>query len=616
MASYTATILSNESGLSHFETGTKSLTFDVSTLKNYVITAVSISAQPIGRPEQKYMQNSAVIRTDSYTLKTFGQSSWASSWSASGLSVTNENKIILDITALDSGNEYGRGTATITYSADFVELTTSPISGDNIARSLANTFLWSNVVPVGSISSQTLYWKYSNETSYRSVNVGASSTEYTFAANTFNNGTINWYIKGVDSSGNTATSPVETVTVGITPSVTIAYPNNVNIRNANQQIFTWEMSESITTGQKSYEIQYKGNKQSQWTTVTGTTSNQYHVFAASVFATDTYQWKLKVTNNDNISTQYVGATFVAIGTTNAPNIKTISNSSIPTITWEISSQDTFEIELYSGSERIYVSGVQVGANVREFTPNIMLEDGNYIVKMRSMNEYGYFTEWSDYAFVLSPQKPESVECMVYANECHGVNITMISGNADSLYVLRRRFGELNWNILGKLKSDEIFVDNTAMTGVKYEYALRNYRRSTGYTDSNVVSMIIEHQGSIVYDGSDFVLLYKTEDSEFQISHTPAKSYSDSYMIGRKYPVRESSEWMAHTTSLSCFVLFEEYEKLERFYGSNDALWFKGDNFSFKCSIDAIQIKETLLGKGYTISIDLSRMDENEVNLLE
>lgn len=504
-------------------------------------------------------------------------------------------------------------TYTINYSADSTSDTIGPLTGETIAKSVPTEFSWTNTSPAGIISSQRLYWKKSTDANYNQIVLEPTSTSYTFNANTFENGSIDWYVSFTDTSNNTTNSPVETVNVGITPTVSIAYPNNVNIRNSNQQIFTWEMHESIATGQKSYELQYKKRTATTWVTVTGTTSNQYHEFAANTFDTAEYDWKLKVTNNDNISTNYVSASFVAIGSTNAPNITNITNSSIPTITWQITSQDTFELEIYSGTERIYVSGVQVGENVRSFTPNIMLEDGNYIVKMRAMNEYGYFTEWSDYSFVLNPAKPTAVECIAYANDTHGINVIKGTGTASTLYVIRRLFGNTEWENLGILNN--VYADNTVLNNKKYEYAIRNYNNA-GYTDSNIVSMIINYQGLLIYDDLEFVQLYKTEDEQFDISHAPNKSYSYSYTIGRKYPVRESSEWMSHTTSMKAFVTFEQYDLLNKFYESNDSLWFKDKDFSFKCSIDSISIQETLLGRGYTINISLSRTDENEVNLIE
>ena len=162
----------------------------------------------------------------------------------------------------------------------------------------------------------------------------------------------------------------------------------------------------------------------------------------------------------------------------------------------------------------------------------------------------------------------------------------------------------------------MYSENSIITIKKYEYTKKKKKREAGYADSNVVVMTINYQGCLIYDKNEFVELYKTEDEQFNINHKPSKNYTYSYMIGRKYPVKESSEWISYNTSLSCFISFEDYKKLEAFYESNDELWFKSKDLSYKCSIDAIQINETLLGKGYSISIDLSRIDENEVKLIE
>ena len=506
---------------------------------------------------------------------------------------------------------------------DFAVEPLAPLDGSRIAISLPNTFQWSNNM-IGSaalpIKSQTLYWKYTTDSNYTSVALSSSATTYTFAANTFRKANIQWYIKATDKYNYSVSTVVQTVGVGITPTVEISYPRDVNIRTANRQIFTWEMKESIPTGQKSYELQYKKSTDSTWTTITRTSSAQYHSFAENTFVAGDYSWKIKVTNNDGISTSYVTANFKTIGATAAPNITSVTNSSIPTINWQISSQDTFELEIYDNNGRIYESGIRPGTNIRKFTPNIMLLDGNYIVKMRAMNEYGYFTEWTEYAFVINAEKPEAVECVVYANSSHGVIVQCgVSNNYPEgliLFVLRRRYGTKEWDILGRLPSDNRFIDNTIVTDIKYEYALRNYKELKGFSDSNIVTMVINYKGSYIYEGDEFVQLYITEDEQFEKVHTPSKTYSYSYTIGRKYPVRESSEWMNHNTNLSCYITFEDYEKLEQFYENNTALWFKDKNFSFRCAIDSIQIRETLLGKGYSINISLARTDEDEVMLIE
>ena len=530
-----------------------------------------------------------------------------------------------------SGADLSNPRLTIVFDGELTETTISPLSGSSISSSQDTVFSW-NLASYSEVVSQSLFWKKSTDVNYTEISLAVDQTSYTFPGGTFDNGTIQWYVSAEDVDGNVVDSGVETVDVGIVPSVEIAYPIGVNIKSSNIQIFTWEMHEDVPTGQYSYEIQYKESEDADWTVVTGTSSNQYHSFAADTFSAGEYQ--LKVTNNDGLSSEYVNSTFTAIGATDAPVITSVTNSSIPTITWTVTSQDTFEVEIYKGQERIYTSGVQVGYDVRSFTPNIMLDDGNYIIKMRAMNQYGYFTPWLDYSFVLDPEHPDALTCYAYANDHHGVTIARSleldpvtpdtpgepSDVPDAHYVIRRVHGETTWKIIGKLDIlDESvkFEDNTVLPNVAYDYAIRNYASGAGFTDSNVVTITISFQEYILSsmtDGNKFVLFYRTEDQQFDMSHGSSKNQSYSYMIGRKYPVRESSEWLAHNDSFSCFVSFEEYERLLEFYSGNDDLWFRGKNFTYQCSIDELSIKDALLGDGYTLGISVSRTDEEELRL--
>lgn len=621
MARYTIYAYSNESSAEYYKDYNSKqdakFTFNLPNLTGVTITSIVCTA-PIISTRSKGGYGNFTLMLDSTNL---GSSTYndMNRWASGAISIAGKQnqKITVDLKATEdynTGRSLGAATAAVTVEGEFTETPVSPLDGERIAKSQENTFTWSSTIVLSTIKQQKLYWKYVDESVYNEINLNADDTEYTFPAYTFTNGSINWYLEGIDGYNNVSKTPIQTVHVGILPSVVPAYPNNVNIRNGNNQIFTWELQETIPTGQKSYELRYKADSSDTWTVIVNESSNQYHEFEADTFATEGYTWTIKVTNNDDNSTEHIEARFNAIGGTDAPNIISVTNSAIPKITWDIDSQDTFELEIFSNEERVYSSGVQVGVNVREFTPNIMLDDGNYIVKMRAMNEYGYFTSWSDYSFVLNTDKPEPVECIVYANDSHGVNIIKGDGDANELYVLKREFGNTQWDIIAKFK--DIYSDNTIITDTKYEYALRNYKKDAGYADSNVVAMVISYQGCLIYDGNDYAQLYKTEDEQFNISHRPSKSFNYSYMIGRRYPIKESSEWLAHSTSISCFVMFEEYEKLERFFESNDPLWFKGKDFSFKCSIDDIQINETLLGKGYSIGIELSRIDEDEVILVE
>ena len=641
MANYTIQVQSAESSVrvGHWsaseEIDSGSFNFSFSQLKDFTIKSISVTAPITDHDAWDRGNTSSELKLGSTTVATFSRSSLRNTWSATNISVsgatTAQVAIKFTYASYIDYITWGRATATIVYSAESSSSNVFPVSGQSIARSLSNTFTWQNVSPGSSIASQRLYWKYSTASTYNTINLSAGATSYTFPANFFNNGTINWRIGFTDAGSNTTYSPVETVTVGIVPSVEISYPLGVNIKGSNIQTFTWEMSEEIATGQHSYEIQYKEANDADWTTITETSENQYHVFAANTFATGTYQWKLKVTNNDGYSSTYASSTFIVIGATDSPVITNVTNSSIPTITWTVTSQDTFEFEIYKGQERIYTSGVQVGNNVRSFTPNIMLADGNYIIKMRAMNQYGYFTPWLDYSFVLDPEKPDALTCYAFANEHYGVTIARSleldpvqpdtpgeeTGIPDAYYVIRRESGETEWKIIGKLDVlDESvkYYDYTVRPGVLYEYAVRNYESDAGYTDSNIAAIMVDYPGYIISDGENFVSFYQTEDSQFDISLSASKNQSYSFMIGRPYPVRESSEWISQSVSFSCFVEFEQYEALRKLYLGDTDLWFRGGDFSYQCAVDDISIKRTLFGKGYELSVSVSRTDEEELRL--
>lgn len=516
--------------------------------------------------------------------------------------------------------------------ADFNVNPLVPLTDSEVSWSSSNEFQWEySIVDLASIRSQSLYWKLSTDTTYTRIDIDKDSRSYVFPAGTFSNGIINWYIRGVDSFDNVATSSVQTVNVGVNPSVKISYPISTNLKNDIKQVFTWEMYESIFTGQYAYELGYRKSGETDWVVISNIIDTQYHEFDANTFDTAQYEWRLKVENNDRNVTDYVYSSFNAIGATGSPVVTNVTNSSIPTFTWEIESQDTFELEIYRGTDRLYSSGVCVGENVREYTPNIMLADGNYIIKMRAMNEYGYFTDWLEYAFNLDTEKPLAYTCYAYASNNLGVNIIrslelddVVIGapsNAtvpDAIYVLRRISGSNDdFAIIGKLSVENekaTYTDTAVLNGVTYEYALRNYMENGGYTDSNSVLIRIDYSGFCIYNDSEYVNLFLTENDLLTYNHKPSKSYSYSSTIGREYPIKESTEWLNHSVGFSCFATLNEYKKIFDMYKSNNKLWFKNNDFSFLASIDEINIVNTLQNQGYTLSIQISRIDEEELKL--
>lgn len=519
---------------------------------------------------------------------------------------------------------------TFTYGSVSTLKILGPEDGTNVRRNAPLIITWehTDTFETGQ-KSWELGYKLSNESSWTTKS-GTTAKSCTIASGTLEAGTYNFRLRVTNNDNSTTAWQNFSLLVGAIPFIELTYPVDANIKRDIMQIFTWSLTDALATGQKSFELGYRLTESEEWITITGE-EQEYYRFEHDALESGDYEWRVKAVNNDDISTDYVYSHFTVIGITEAPVITSITSSAIPTISWEVESQDTFELEIYRATERLYASGIQKGRGVRSFTPNLMIPDGNYIIKMRCMNEFGYFTEWMTYSFVLITEKPEAVPCYIFANNTYGVTIARsLDENAeiiphpsdsptpDAIYVIRRVNGDTKWDIIGRLSTENAsikFDDNTVTKNVEYEYALRNYKEDAGYTDSESYLIMIRHKGVIIYDGDELVNITLSESEQFEINHTPGKNFSYSSMIGRAYPVRETSDWLTHNTSFDAFITFEQYKKLEKMYLSGHDLWFKGKDFSFLCGINKLTINAAQFDKGYDVSIDLSRVSEEEFSVI-
>lgn len=498
-----------------------------------------------------------------------------------------------------------------------------PADGDNVRLVEPLTVQWEttnkNDVPQKAYS---LEYKVSSAEEWTTI-TGTTGTSRSIPSEALTHDHYDLRLK-IQNADNVWTDYVYfSVLVGIEPSLTASFPVDINIKKDIEQTFTWEVVESTHTGQHSFILGYRKKGDANWTDITQTTADQYYSFAPNTFDAGEYEYRLQITNNDGITTDYTYVSFYVIGVTDAPVLDSVTQSSIPILSWTVTSQDTFEIEIFKEGICVYSSGIQKGYNVRSFRPNIMLPDGKYNINMRCMNEYGFFTEWMSYSFILDTVKPKAYDCFVFANGEHGVTVNKTdfieSDNViepDNIYVIRRRYGESDWQIIGKISDDTAsYSDREPEKNVEYEYALRSFNSTAGYTDSDPHKIMLKYDGVLIYSGNEYINLTLSETQQFNISHAPAKNMTYIHAVGRVFPIQESSDWMEFNTNFKCYVTYKQFEILYKFMSSGSPLWFKGKDFSYACSIKSMSIVAAHLDRGYDISISLTRIDDEEIELL-
>lgn len=223
---------------------------------------------------------------------------------------------------------------------------------------------------------------------------------------------------------------------------------NSTIRNSKGDIkLNWNFYDGTTlASQSSYEIQYSTNGFSTYSTLNGNTSNNYHVIPANTFTSgQIVQWRVRVTDTNGDVTDFSDIVSFTIGATNPSKpelvspVNTIINSSDSnTFRWKFIDtygyqQGGFYLEYYKTGESSATIQVNSVLSQHTFAKNT-LSGGNYSWRIKTYNQFGEPSEWSEWSTYYSIGKPDIPYIINITNNMHPV-ITWGSSEQD-LYRIR------------------------------------------------------------------------------------------------------------------------------------------------------------------------------------
>jgi len=393
-----------------------------------------------------------------------------------------------------------------------------------------------------------------------------------------------------------------------TPKATPTYPIDISVKASNKLIFTWNYeSETFDSPQKSVAIKITQNGNT--ITRTKTTSEHFYELAANTLSVGNASYTITVTNNAGKSYTSAPVSFYVIAQSGAPDITAVSNTAIPTVSWNAEYQDAYEIKFYQGETLLYESGLQVGQNVRSATIPLVLKNGNYNISIRALNTYGLYTDWSSYSYILNAMEPEApTNIKVTVNENCGVNISFDTpANYERLYVIRRDI-EGKEVILGRTEGN--YTDYTARPNTPYEYTVRHSK--AGAIDGEWLAVRTLLEGVMLYGGNNMseALRLDSNRDKFEISHSESVTRTLVKCLGRKYPVKEGSEWVDTVREFSAFVSDQNMPKLERIIQS-EKIYYKGEKEFFACDVEMSSTSDYVIG-GKLIKFTVTRIEGDEV----
>lgn len=321
-------------------------------------------------------------------------------------------------------------------------------------------------------------------------------------------------------------------------AVPISPVNDIVDKNADA-VFRW--AHVITTGtpQTKAELQISDNG-TVWTalaTVTG--ADTYYTAAAGSIETGTHFWRVRTYNGDGVASDWSSAAeFICVGTPDAPVILVQSATPRPSVSWQTTEQQAYQVEI----DGVYASGTRFGTGKTWKAP-FYLADGSYTVRVRVQNEYGFWSPWGTAALPVT-NVPGSAIALLAAGGIEAV-LSWTLGSFD--YYLVYRDGVA----IAKV-TEPGYTDAASIGTVSYQ--VRGcYDNSDNYSLSEAVEVTVSTDKVRLYDVERGEWLHFLYDSSAHRSTGLSLSQDIQYvqLSGHTYPVAERSEFKSRALRITC-----------------------------------------------------------------
>ena len=494
------------------------LTVTYTTRQTYHVSDAKIENIKIASLPKQYSSTYGLVIIDAvrngvYLSTYYGGNQWAS------ITTKGANRPYIPVTVDD----------TVTCGLDVNSV--SPESG-SIIKTEQNTFAWGTKATAKCMAaleqaSAVFRWRAGTSGTIHTINVSGNSQSVTVPANTFAGTTsIQWQVAVTANSGVVTTSDWVTLsTADATPTAAPLSPVDTVIDGSKDVLFQWKHSISTGTAQSKADLQ-KSTDGSTWTTLATVTgaAKQWTCPAGTLTSSIKY-WRVRTYNADGIAGEWSDAAqIVVIAAPTAPSIQIKSTGPRPSISWQTSEQEAYQVEL----DGKLSGGTHYGTD-KTWTSPAYLADGSHTVRVRVQNQYGMWSDWGTAALPVTNTPGSAITLSVQASSVAGLS-WQTSGSYDFYLVYR------NDKPIAKLTQTQ-YTDELSSGNVTYQ--VRGcYADSGNYGISQAVTVDVRasvHQVLELESGISLRLPY-SDSQHRQTTRTLSRQVELLQLSGAYYPV--------------------------------------------------------------------------------
>jgi hypothetical protein len=470
----------------------------------------------------------------------------------------------------------------------------SPSSG-YIPKNKARTFRW-NISQDGycvddvTVVSSKFRWKPAGG-SETEVDCG-TALSYTMPAASITADSIQWQCEVVDSLGTTVTSSWYTLsTVEALPTAAPVSPMETMVSGGEENVFSWSHRISTGTAPTGAELQYSTDG-STWTTLATVSGPELQTsIPANTLPAGDVLWRVRTYNTENAAGSWSSAASIFVVSAPPQPAVSVEQTPRPLISWQSSDQQGYQIRIPDAWESGSVYGTDTSSKCQ-----VILPDGDYIVEVRVVNEYGLWSEWG--SAPLNVANSAGTAITLTAQTDSAISLAWSAAGTYERFLVERDGEPV------AVTTQTRFTDLTAVGTHSYR-VLGIQTGSDDYGVSNTVSVTLTVESNSITDletGERLELRYSTTQIQEERIRLE-RSVMVTHFTGADWPSAEVSRYRNKSTSFeAAFRDLDQAARLEAILGRLVCLKTKNGE-SVTGVVSALQKTSSAFWVDYTCTIE-------------